>query len=65
MKNAIPTASAAGFYSHQIEQSVRLPRSTTSNTGTNGGGFYRNSSGSITDSKSLRLVRGLKKLVQI
>ena len=56
-------ASAGGgpFYSHQIEQSVRLPRSTTSNGGANGGGFYRNSSATITDSKKWAFSFWLKK----
>ena len=51
------------FYTYQIEQSVRLDRSTTSNGGTNGSGFYRNS-GDIptpTDSKKFTFSTWIKK----
>ena len=37
------SGAASGFYEYQIDQSVRLQRSTTSNSGTNGSGFYRDS----------------------
>jgi hypothetical protein len=63
-ENAIPSAAgAAAFYDHQIEQSVRLPRSTTDNTGANGGGLYRNSSGfpTPTDSKKFTFSTWVKK----
>ena len=40
------------FYTYQIEQSVRLDRSTTSSGGTNGGGFYRNSGDIPTPNRS-------------
>ena len=49
------------FYTYQIEQSVRLDRSTTSNGGTNGSGFYRNS-GDIptpTDSKKFKILKDM------
>ena len=58
---AAATAGGGAFYSHQIEQSVRLPRSTTSATGANGGGFYRNSSGTITNDKKYTFSFWLKK----
>ena len=60
---AAASAGGAGFYSHQIEQSVRLPRSTTDNLGANGGGLYRNSSGfpTPTDSKKFTFSTWVKK----
>jgi len=58
---AAASAGGGAFYSHQIEQSVRIPRSTTSEGGTNGGGLYRNSSGTITDNKKFTFSTWLKK----
>ena len=49
---AAASAGGAGFYSYQIEQSVRLDRSTTSNTGTNGSFLERASSSIPTSSNS-------------
>ena len=52
------------FYEYQIEQSVRLDRSITSNGGTNGSGFYRDS-GDIptpTNSKKFTFSTWIKKL---
>ena len=54
----------SGFYEYQIEQSVRLDRSITSNGGTNGSGFYRDS-GDIptpTNSKKFTFSTWIKKL---
>ena len=52
------------FYEYLIEQSVRLQRSTTSNTGTNGSGFYRDQADipTPTDSKKFTFSTWLKKL---
>ena len=57
------SGAASGFYEYQIEQSVRLQRSTTSNSGTNGSGFYRDS-GDIptpTNSKKFTFSTWIKK----
>ena len=49
------------FYEYLIEQSVRLQRSTTSNTGTNGSGFYRDQADipTPTDSKKFKILKDI------